>query len=308
MVFVVGGSGLVGNEVCRRLIARGEPVKALVRETSSSEKLESLRSLGVELCTGDLKDPDSIAAACRGADSVISTASSTLSRQPGDSIQSVDRDGQLNLVSAARAARVDRFVFVSFRRTPAITSPLAEAKEQIERAIEDLNFTVIQASWFMEVWLTPALGFDAANATARIYGDGTSPVSWVSSRDVAEMCVVALRHPAAERQIIEFGGPQALSPLQVVERFEKIGGRRFRLEHVPERMLIEQWERAADPMQKTFAALMLAYARGDKMEMEPVIDTFGLQLASVDDYARSVLGKRRPLQFEGEGGAPGFQT
>jgi hypothetical protein len=59
-------------------------------------------------------------------------------------------------------------------------------------------------------------------------------------------------------------------------------------------MLIEQWERAADPMQKTFAALMLAYARGDKMEMAPVIDTFGLQLASVDDYARNVLGKASP--------------
>jgi len=213
MILVVGATGLVGSEVCRRLMRRGEPVRALVRMTSSREKVEALQSSGVELCVGDLKDPQSVVAACRGVNAVISTASSTLTRQPGDSIQSVDSAGQLNLVKAAKDADVARFLFVSFRRTPGIQFPLGEAKEQVENAVTSLNFTVVQASWFMEVWLSPALGFDYTNAVARIYGPGTSPISWVSFRDVAEMCAVALRHPAAERKTIEFGGPQALSPL-----------------------------------------------------------------------------------------------
>jgi uncharacterized protein YbjT (DUF2867 family) len=63
MVLVVGATGLVGSEVCQRLMRRGEQVKALVRETSSKEKIEALRSAGVELCVGDLKDPRSIAVA-----------------------------------------------------------------------------------------------------------------------------------------------------------------------------------------------------------------------------------------------------
>ena len=96
-----------------------------------------------------------------------------------------------------------------------------------------LNFTTIQASWFMEVWLSPVLGFDYGNATTRIYGPGTAPISWVSFRDVAEMCAVALRNPAAERTTIELGGPEAISPLEVVARFERIGGRPFKREHVP---------------------------------------------------------------------------
>src|SRR5436309_5150889 len=233
MVLVVGATGLVGSELCQRLMRRGESVKGLVRPTSSKEKIEALRSSGVELCVGDLKDPDSIVAACRGVNAVISTASSTLSRQPGDSIESVDTDGQLNLVNAAKAANAGRFLLVSFRRPP-ISFPLGDAKRAVENAVTSLNFTVIQASWFMEVWLSPALGFDYANATARIYGPGTSPISWVSYRDVAEMCAVALRHPAAERRTIEFGGPEALSPLEVVSRFERIGGRPFRVEHVDE--------------------------------------------------------------------------
>src|ERR1017187_9693142 len=139
---------------------------------------------------GDLKDTNSLADACRGVDAIISTASSTLSRQAGDSIESVDDQGQLNLVEAAKAAGVDRFVFVSFRHSANLTFPLADAKAHVENAIKALNFTTIQASWFMEIWLSPALGFDYANATVRIYGSGTSPVSWVSFQDVAEMCVL----------------------------------------------------------------------------------------------------------------------
>ena len=291
MILVVGATGLVGSEVCQKLIGRGEQVKALVRTTSSKDKIEALRSSGVELCVGDLKDPQSIVAACQGVNAVISTASSTLTRQPGDSIESVDTAGQLNLVNAARGADVERFLFVSFRRPPGTSFPLAEAKAQVENAVTSLNFTIVQASWFMEVWLSPAMGFDYGNAAARIYGPGTSPISWVSYPNVAEICAVALRHPAAERKTIEFGGPEALSPLEVVARFERIGGRPFRLEHVPEPLLRSQFDGATDSMQKSFAGLMLGYLRGDAMNMASVVDTFGIKLTNVDEYARTVLGK-----------------
>ena len=291
MILVVGATGLVGSEVCQKLIGRGEQVRALVRTTSSKDKIEALRSSGVELCVGDLKDPQSIVAACQGVNAVISTASSTLTRQPGDSIESVDTAGQLNLVNAARGADVERFLFVSFRRPPGTSFPLAEAKAQVENAVTSLNFTIVQASWFMEVWLSPALGFDYGNAAARIYGPGTSPISWVSYPNVAEICAVALRHPAAERKTIEFGGPEALSPLEVVARFERIGGRPFRLEHVPEPLLRSQFDGATDSMQKSFAGLMLGYLRGDAMNMASVVDTFGIKLTNVDEYARTVLGK-----------------
>ena len=290
MILVAGATGLVGSAVCQELARRGEKVKALVRATSAKEKLEALRSGGAELCLGDLKDPASLAGACRGVDAVISTASSTLSRQAGDSIESVDAAGQLNLVNAAQAAGIGRFVFVSFRQPRGMSYPLADAKRAVEEAIASLNFTIIQASWFMEVWLSPALGFDYPNASARIYGPGTNPISWVSFRDVAEMCALAVRTPAADRRTIKFGGPEALSPLEVVARFEKIGGRPFQLEHVPEQTLRAQFEGAADPMQKTFAGLMLGYLYGDAMDMTPVVDQFGIQLTSVDEYARRVLG------------------
>ena len=66
MILVVGATGLVGGEVCQRLMRQGEPVRALVRATSSKEKIAALRSSGAELCIGDLKELQSIADACRG--------------------------------------------------------------------------------------------------------------------------------------------------------------------------------------------------------------------------------------------------
>ncbi len=291
MVLVVGATGLLGSEICQRLSRRGEKVRALVRASSSAEKVSVLRGCCEEVLVGDLKDPASLINACRGVEAIISTASSTSSRQPGDSIESVDDAGQMHLVDAAKAAGVERFVFVSFQRSPEFVSPLGEAKGHVERAIADLNFTIIEASFFMEVWLSPALGFDAAHGSARIYGTGLNPVSWVSFLDVAEICVLALRQPSAERRTITFGGPEALSPMDVVRRFEVIGGCRFQVEHVPEEALRIRFEAATDPLEKSFAAIMLGYAAGEEIDMAPLQREFEMQLTSVDRFARRALGK-----------------
>ena len=290
-ILVAGATGLVGQEVCRKLTSRGSRVRALVRSSSSQDKTDGLRKSGAELFVGDLKDDASLREACRGASSIISTASSTLSRQSGDSIESVDRDGQIKLIEAAKRENISRFIFVSFRRQMGPPSPLSEAKGAVEKALAPLNFTIIQASCFMEVWLSPALGFDYANAKARIYGAGTGRISWVSFHDVVEMCVMAQQNAATSRRTIAFGGPEAITPLDVVARFERLSGTKFQLEHVPESALRAQYESATDSMQKSFAALMLGAANGDAIDMNSTIEEFGLSLTSVDDYARGVLGQ-----------------
>jgi len=61
----------------------------------------------------DLKNPASLLQACEGVSAVITTASSTFSRQEGDSIETVDRQGQLHLIDAAERAGVRQFVYIS---------------------------------------------------------------------------------------------------------------------------------------------------------------------------------------------------
>jgi uncharacterized protein YbjT (DUF2867 family) len=288
MNLVVGATGLLGSEICRLLAAEGKPARALVRSTSDPEKVAQLESLQLEIVRGDLKDRSSLEAACKGVTTVISTASSTLSRADGDSIQTVDLEGQLNLIDAAKVAGASRFVLISFPQT-SNEFPLQTAKRTAEAHLKTsgLNYTILQPTCFMEVWLGPALGFDAANAKARIYGSGENKISWISFRDVAKFAVATLDHPDARNQVIELGGPEALSPLEVVRTFEASQGRRFEVEHVPEHLLREQQETASDPLQQSFAALMLYYAHGNIIDMHETLRKYPIRLTSVQGYAGS---------------------
>src|SRR5947207_2799200 len=262
---VVGATGLVGFEVCRRLSEAGQSVRALIRRTSNESKRAELDRLGVELVEGDLKDVASLAQACAGVQSVISTASSTLTRQAGDSIETVDQQGQLALVNAARHAGVEHFVFVSFRHNPSIQYPLTAAKRLIEDAVKTsgMAYTILQASYFMEVWLSPALGFDVGNGKVRLYGEGDQSVSWISYRDVARVAAAAVTEPAVRNMVVELGGPQALSPREVVRMFEAAGAGEVATESIPESALESQLNAATDSLQKSFTGLMLQCARGD---------------------------------------------
>jgi uncharacterized protein YbjT (DUF2867 family) len=291
MNLIVGATGMLGSEICRLLAERGDKVRALVRATANPERLVDLKKLGAELVEGDLKDGASLERACHGAGAVISTASSTLSRQPGDSIQTVDLEGQMRLVDAAKAAGVRRFIFISFRNNPAIQFPLTRAKRAVEQRLAEsgLDYTVLAASYFMEIWLSPALGFDYANAKARIYGAGANKISWISFADVAQFAAAVLSNDVARNTILEIGGPEALSPLEAVSIFEKESGRKFEAEHVPEEALRTQLARATDPMEQTFAGLKLQYAAGDAIDMRRRLEQFRLRLTSVRDYAKRVL-------------------
>ncbi len=293
MVLVVGSTGVLGSEICRQLTQKNIPVRALVRATSDAAKVAHLESLKCELVEGDLKDPDSLARACEGVEAVISTASSTFSRQEGDSIQTVDQEGQLNLVDAAQKAGVGQFVFISFPDSEEYPTPLNEAKRGVEQRLRDsgMNFVSLQANYFMEIWLSPALGFDYPNRAARILGDGNGKSSPISFVDVAKMAVAALGHADAKNQLIPIGGPDTLSMQEVVQLFEKISGDAFAVDMVPEAALEQQKASADNPLADSFAGLMLIFAKGLPMDMAETAQTFGVSLTTVEDYAHAVLGK-----------------
>jgi uncharacterized protein YbjT (DUF2867 family) len=293
MNLVIGASGLVGGEVCAQLAQEGKPVRALVRSTTDPAKAARLQGLCAGLATGDLKEVSSIEAACEGVTTVISTASSTLSRQAGDSIETVDAQGQLNLVRAAKTAGARNFIFVSFPPAP-VDFALQRAKRAVEKELAacGLSYTVLQPTFFTEVWLSPAVGFDAANAKATIYGSGENRIHWISFVDVARFTAAAVGNPAARNATIRLGGPEGLSPIEVIRIFEEVSGRAFSVTHVPEDALRGQAAGATDSLQEAFASLMLAYAQGDVVDMAPVREIFpraAFRLASVRDFARGCL-------------------
>src|SRR5690606_1311844 len=196
MNLVIGATGVLGQEVVRLLCEARKPVRALVRPGASAEKSSRLESLGATLVRGDLKHPSSLRDACAGASTIVSTASATLSRQEGDSIESVDERGQLALIDAAEAAGVGHFVYLSFAPL-SVDCALQRAKRAVEARLREskLSFTVLQPVDFMEIWLSPALGFDPVHGKARIFGSGERPVSWISLFDVARFAAAATEDP-----------------------------------------------------------------------------------------------------------------
>jgi uncharacterized protein YbjT (DUF2867 family) len=296
MILVAGATGALGGEICRRLIARRKPVRALVRATSDPAKVEALTEVGCTIVMGDLKHRPSLDAACADADAVISTVSMIGTGKPGDSFEATDERGTLNLIAAAKAARVDHFIYVSFDTNSVPDSPLRNAKEKVQEALRasSMTYTILQPSYFMETWLGPRFGVDVANARAQIFGSGDRKMDYVSVNDVAELAVESLTNPAARNVTIRFGGPQALTQREAIRAFEEAAGRSFQVQEIPEQALEAQWQGATDPMQRTFAALMLACARGHEVAAPDLLEKFPIKMTTVREFAeRTASGGRQ---------------
>jgi uncharacterized protein YbjT (DUF2867 family) len=291
MILVAGATGILGSEIVRQLREEDKPVRALVRKTSDPTKVAQLKRLGATIVEGYLTDRASLGPVCRGIETVITTVTTTLSQTPGDSIPKVDHAGQLNLVDAAVGAGVSHYIYTSYSLVTSTDCPLTTAKRAVEQRVigSGMDFTILRPSYFMEIWLSPAIGFDYPNRKATIYGDGQSPISWISLVDVARFAVMAVDAAAARNAILVLGGPDKLSPNEVVRIFEEQAGQPFAVQHVPVEALRAQRASAEDPLQQSFAELMLGYTKGDPIDMEGTLQSFPVKLTSVQEYAERVV-------------------
>lgn len=109
-VLVIGGNGFIGSVVVRTLLIEGYPVRCLLRETSNTERLQGL---GYESAKGDVRDPESIAAAAEGCGAIIHLASPSSWDQIGSPLmKEVVIGGTRNVLDVAKRAEA-RVVFCS---------------------------------------------------------------------------------------------------------------------------------------------------------------------------------------------------
>lgn len=290
---VAGATGFVGQQIALALQRKTGRVRALVRGGGSNPKANNLASVGIEIVAGDLTTPDTLAHACTGVDTVVCTAT-TMPTGADDGLRRVDRDGVLALIDAAHRAGVKKFVYTSYSGNLRIDCPLHTAKRDCEARLlaTGMDAVILRPSYFMEMWLGPHLGFDPLGGTVRIYGTGERPISYISAFDVAEIGVAAALRSTGKQAILEMGGPEPISQLDAVRTFESLLGSKCRLEFVPLEAL-EQQHLSTDPLQKTFAALMIDYARGDVIPGAAALGReYGVALRSVSDYASGVQAQR----------------
>ena len=112
-VAIAGGHGQIALRLGRLLAARGDRVRGLIR---NPDHAEDLRAAGVEPVVVDLESADAaaVAAAVAGADAVVFAAGAG----PGSGEArktTMDRDGAVKLIEAAKANAIERYVIVSSR-------------------------------------------------------------------------------------------------------------------------------------------------------------------------------------------------
>jgi uncharacterized protein YbjT (DUF2867 family) len=233
MILVVGSTGTLGGLITRRLLEQGRDVRILVRPSSDHA---ALVQAGARPVIGDLKDPASVRRAVEGVDTVITTANSA-QRGGEDNVETVDRDGNATLVDAAREAGVRKFIFTSgLGSTPDSPIPFIAAKGATEQRLRDsgMNFTILAATPYMEVWLgMVVLGPMFEGREIAYIGDGTQRHSMIAIGDVASFAVAAVDHPEAASAYIPIAGPAAFSWRDAVASVERATGRKLEQRGLP---------------------------------------------------------------------------
>lgn len=293
-ILLCGGTGDVGSRIAALLAGSGAELRALVRPTASDA---GLRDLGFQIVKGDLRDADSLNPAVAGVHTIVSTASSiarTLDGESGLKIRDVDVDGYASLIAAAERAGVERFVFLS-AAVPSIAAKLAPyvaakfaTEERLRRS--KLRPVMVRPDMFQEVWLSPTTQFDWPKGKLTIFGRGDTKARYVSADDVAALTVhLALAEDPPE--VVEFGGPEALTRNEAADLFERESGCRMHKRHVPRAalrvgaaVLRRPKPTLASVMGMALAADLVAAAWDDA----PLLAA-GIQPRSATEFVRAVV-------------------
>ena len=288
MILVVGATGTLGGLITRRLLDQGREVRILVRPRAD---FAPLVAAGVQPTVGDLKDPASLIPACAGVTAVITTANSAL-RQPPDTVETVDRQGNRLLIDAARAAGVRQFIFVSaFGADPQHPAPFVQAKVQTEMYLRAsrLPYTILAPNAFMEVWVPMVVGIPASSGLpVTLVGEGRRHHALVSVADVAAYAVAAVDNPAALNQRLVIGGPEAVSWREVIALFEQVLGHEISVQTVAPGEPMPTVPPAAWPLFAAFETF------DSPMDMTVAARTFGVPPTSLETFVHRIYGAPAP--------------
>jgi nucleoside-diphosphate-sugar epimerase len=187
-VVIAGGHGKVGRRLARVLVAGGDRVRGLIRNPDHAEDLHADGSEPV-VCDLESAGVEEVAAAIAGADAVVFAAGAG----PGSGAQrklTIDRDGAIKLIEAARSAGVERYVMVSSvgaEQPPEgddVFSVYLRAKADADRALaeSDRAWTIVRPGGLRD---------DPGTGRVRI---ATEPFRGQVSRDDVAAVLAAVLH------------------------------------------------------------------------------------------------------------------
>ncbi len=265
---VTGGAGFIGSNTVDELVRRGHSV--VVVDDLSSGKLENLAGVRskIEFLQQSIADLDKLHEACRGVDYVLHLGARTsVPRSVIDPLGTnlVNVDGTLNVLVAARDAKVKRVVFAGssavYGETPTlpkredmppapispygVTKLAGEIYGQVFQRSYGLEFVSLRyfnvfgprqdpGSAYSGVLSLFNLAFlDGTQPT--IYGDGEQSRDFTYVGNVVEANLLAFEAKRAAGHAINIGTGNRYTLNQTLALLEKITGRPSKAKYGPPR-------------------------------------------------------------------------
>ena len=196
-ILIAGAHGKIARRLARLLVARGDRVRGLIR---NPDHADDLRGDGSEPVLLDLEaaEPDQVAEAVAGANAVVFAAGAGPGSGPERKL-TVDRDGAIKLLDAARTADVPRYVIISSvgaENPPdddGVFSVYLRAKADADAAVaaSDRDWTIVRPGFLTD---------DLGTGCVRIQ---TDPIrDQVTRDDVAAVLAAVLTEPRSARLTI----------------------------------------------------------------------------------------------------------
>ena len=293
-ILVTGGTGFVGPAIVQRLVDDGRTVRLLEHTPGASAGLPNQ-----EAVPGAMTDAASLREAVEGQDAVVHLVA-ILNGKP-EQFRSVMEQGTRDLLAAARAAGVRRFVLMSALGTDEETKELVPyygAKWQMEQDTK--------ASGLEHVIFRPSFVFGREGGAlgqfkriaklapvTPIVGPGTQRIQPIWVEDVAAYFAAAIEKPEAANRTFELGGPDVVTWNEFWSRLKQAQGAHRPSIHLPFGLMRAQaalLELLPKPPVTRDQLKMLA-AGDNIVSNSDAVDTFGLPLVPLDEQLRRATTK-----------------
>jgi len=233
-LLIIGGTGTLGRQIVLQALTKGYQVRCLVR---NFRKANFLKEWGAELVYGDLTKPETIPPCLKGIIAIIDA--STSRPDDFDSLKTVDWEGKLYLIEAAKAANIERFIFFSAQNVEQFTNiPLMKLKYRIEQKLKEsqISYTIFRLTGFyqglIEQYAIPIL----ENLPIWVTNENMY-VAYMDTQDIAKFCLRALQLPKTKNQIFSLNGLKGWLSSEIITLCEQLAGQSAKVQRIPSFLL-----------------------------------------------------------------------